>query len=211
MRIAHRLSRSFSDRASRFAMGRSLARGGVAHAQNISSWTTPGELRALYALGLSCSKEALALEIGSYLGASTCYIAAGLSQVGGHLYCVDTWQNETMPEGERDTFAEFNRNIYPLSDHITIVRKRSEDLNGSDIPNGLSLVFIDGDHSYQAVKQDFERILPFLAEDGVVAFHDVICYQGVSRVIGEALASGTWKVLGHFSNLLWIKRSQWEQ
>ena len=34
-------------------------------------------------------------------------------------------------------------------------------------------VFIDGDHSYAGVKRDYESILPFLSENGVMVFHDV--------------------------------------
>ena len=35
------------------------------------------------------------------------------------------------------------------------------------------LIFIDGDHSYEGVKQDFEIYSPLLAFGGIVAFHDI--------------------------------------
>lgn len=34
-------------------------------------------------------------------------------------------------------------------------------------------VFIDGDHSYEGVKKDFETLLPFMDNDGIMIFHDV--------------------------------------
>ncbi|MBI5210003.1 MAG: glycosyltransferase [Elusimicrobia bacterium] len=36
------------------------------------------------------------------------------------------------------------------------------------------LLFIDGDHSYDAVKSDFERYSPLVREGGMIAFHDIV-------------------------------------
>lgn len=36
----------------------------------------------------------------------------------------------------------------------------------------FDLVFIDGDHSYNGVRRDFETYMPFVARGGIVAFHD---------------------------------------
>src|ERR1043166_7686913 len=74
---------------------------------NIHTHMTAQELRALYDLA---SEATSVLEIGSYLGASSATLGAALSIRGGRLYCVDTWGNETMEEGRRDTFAQCRRN-----------------------------------------------------------------------------------------------------
>jgi len=39
--------------------------------------------------------------------------------------------------------------------------------------NQLDILFIDGDHSYEGVKKDFELYLPFVRENGIIAFHDI--------------------------------------
>lgn len=174
-----------------------------------TSYTTEQELQTLYRIAASCPRGAAALEIGSYLGASTCYLAAGLAKVNGHLVCADTWRNETMGEGERDTFAEFQNNTRGVSRWLTPVRKRSEDLTDADVPGSLDLVFIDGDHGYDAARGDFDLVANRITENGLVAFHDCLYFQGVSRVIGEALATGDWMIGGHVENLLWIKRANW--
>jgi hypothetical protein len=85
----------------------------------IHTHMTTGELDALYDLAANIGASKRVLEIGSYLGASSCYLAAALSVHGGHLYCVDTWENQTMPDGERDTFAEFQRNVRHVAGLIT--------------------------------------------------------------------------------------------
>jgi len=183
-------------------------RGCYDSAKTIQTWTTQRELRELYRLAASCPPGATAVEIGSYLGASTIYLAAGLKQVHGRLVCVDTWNNETMPEGERDTFEEFERNISRLRDRIVPVRKRSEELTQQDIGAEVDFVFIDGEHSYEAVRRDFECILPMLSARALVAFHDSTYgeFPGVSRFIGETLARGQWFLAGNVGGLTCIRR-----
>ncbi len=190
-----------------------LQNAGIPKVNEIFTYTNIDELRALYNLASICAHGASALEIGSHLGASSCYIAAGLKEVNGHLLCVDTWCNQTMPEGELDTFPEFQKNTSGLKQHITMIRKRSEEIDYSDIKAPLSLVFIDGDHSYISVKKDFECVQKWLAEDGIIAFHDFssIYYEGVTRVVGEALASGKWMIAGQVDRLVWIKSAKWLQ
>jgi predicted O-methyltransferase YrrM len=167
---------------------------------------TKRELLALYHLALACPPRAVALEIGSYLGASTVSLAAGMAQVSGHLFCVDTWQNETMPEGILDTWEQFLGNTRQVSPFITPIRKSSEDLHEDDVVAPIHLVFIDGDHGYDAVRRDFERVAPWIAEDGTVAFHDCSNspFVGVGRVLGEALATGEWMLAGCVDSLVWI-------
>lgn len=36
----------------------------------------------------------------------------------------------------------------------------------------IDYVFIDGDHTYPAVKQDFENWFPFIIENGYIGIHD---------------------------------------
>jgi predicted O-methyltransferase YrrM len=191
-------------------MRTTLAADRAEHAHTIASWTSEAELRRLYKLARSCRPGAVALEIGSYLGASSCYLAAGLRRRSGRLYCVDTWANETMPDGPQDTYADFLRNTAPFSDVITPVRKRSDMLEPEDVSVPVDLLFIDGDHSYAAVSADFARTSDWVAEDGIIAFHDVGIpeHPGVDRVVGEALRSGCWGLEGMVDSLAWIRRRE---
>jgi len=175
---------------------------------NISSNTLPGELVALFKLADGLADEAAVLEIGSHLGKSACFLGAALQPKRGRLYCVDTWQNETMAEGSRDTFEEFRRNTAGLAALIVPIRKRSDQLAPGDIPAPVHLAFIDGDHSFEVVRNDFQRVASLVPPGGLVVFHDAVSpyFPGVGRVIGEALASGQWEIGGHVHTLLWIRR-----
>jgi predicted O-methyltransferase YrrM len=38
----------------------------------------------------------------------------------------------------------------------------------------IDLLFIDGDHSYEGVKKDFEIYKSFVSNKGIIAFHDIV-------------------------------------
>jgi hypothetical protein len=41
-------------------------------------------------------------------------------------------------------------------------------------------MFIDGDHTYEGVKQDFQVFSPLVKKNGLIAFHDILPVQGHS-------------------------------
>jgi predicted O-methyltransferase YrrM len=192
--------------AERFSARRSLHAAGIYGAESIFTFTRPLELVELFNLARECSQGARALEIGSYLGASACYLAAGLAHVGGTLVCVDTWQNQTMPDGEHDTFAEFQKNVAAVRERLTLIRKPTQELSAAELGGPFDLVFIDGDHSYEAVRRDFELVEPCVKPRGVVALHDVRAHPGVGRLVGDVVASGKWTPLGMTNDLIWLRR-----
>jgi predicted O-methyltransferase YrrM len=183
-----------------------VEKAGSPRARDIPTHMTRAELNCLHGLAVALGNGPRLLEIGSYLGASSRFLAAGM-QPGGRLYCVDTWQNETMPEGPRQTLSEFTKNIGRFAADISIVRKNSKDLSPADIELPLDLVFIDGDHSYASVKRDYELVAPWLADGRILAFHDCTYFEGVSRVMGEALATGSWQIGGNVDSLVWLKKT----
>ncbi len=174
----------------------------------IPTYTARSELRMLATLALKCPSGASAVEVGSYLGASSCYLAAGLSASGGMLTCIDTWQNQTMPGGEQDTFDRFAANTREYQRVLRILRKSSADVLPTDLKLPLALVFLDGDHSYEATKRDFDTFENLVSPDGLMVFHDCSAvFPGVVRVVGEALSSGNWLLCGLEDSLCWLRRA----
>ncbi len=177
---------------------------GLQDATKIKTWTTKTELETLYFQALTCKEGANIIEIGSYLGASTCYLVAGIAEKRGHLYCVDTWHNETIPGGETDTYNEFLQNIKSMQRYLTPIRIDSRMLAKEHFQEKFQMAFIDGDHSYEAVRSDFLLIDSLTEKYAKVFFHDSKAFDGVIRVIGEALANGNWNIGGSVNNLFWI-------
>lgn len=58
-----------------------------------------------------------------------------------------------------------------------IKQKVLDALNGRDV----DFLFIDGDHTLEGVKQDFEDYAPLVRAGGIIAFHDVVPYPEVPR------------------------------
>jgi predicted O-methyltransferase YrrM len=172
----------------------------------IRCYTHPWELSTLYKLAATCPQGARVVEIGSHLGASACYLAAGLRRVSGHLVCVDTWQNDAMPDTQEDTFPAFRANTAGVAGSITPVRKNSRHLGDADLPGSYDLGFIDGDHSYDGVWADFRAVGPTVRPGGILAFHDSLNAVGVGRVIGQALATGEWVLAGQVMSLTWLRK-----
>ncbi|MEM1858754.1 MAG: class I SAM-dependent methyltransferase, partial [Desulfurococcaceae archaeon] len=46
----------------------------------------------------------------------------------------------------------------------------------------LDFLFIDGDHTYEGVKRDFEMYSPLVRKGGIIAFHDIV--PGPSENVG---------------------------
>lgn len=135
-------------------------------------------------------------EIGSYLGASSCFIANALNSQS-ILYCIDTWGNDAMiysTEEEKDsnlikknTFQEFLSNtkkyistIKPLKGWSYLVIDELKTLEDS-----INFIFIDGDHNYDGVKKDWDAYKDLIKEGSLIALHDTGWAEGVNRVIKE--------------------------
>jgi predicted O-methyltransferase YrrM len=150
----------------------------------IDTHLTKWEKLLLYKLALQLPLDGSALEIGSYLGASASFLASGVKERQGRVFCVDTWTNEGMSEGLRDTYSEFLANIKPYNDVIIPLRGRSDNV-AEEFSKKIDMLFIDGDHSYEAVKADVAAWFPKLNVNALVLFHDYGWAEGVQKVVDE--------------------------
>jgi predicted O-methyltransferase YrrM len=109
------------------------------------------------------------LEIGTATG-GTLYLLARAAGPDARFATIDLEQRYD-PEVLR-SFAHDRQQIELIvgssADERTIARVRSV------FPDGLDLLFIDGDHSYDGIRQDFERYAPLVRPNGVVVFHDIV-------------------------------------
>lgn len=71
------------------------------------------------------------------------------------------------------SFALPNQKIYLIRDDShspSTLKKVQQILDGRKV----DFLFIDGDHSYEGVKKDFEMYSPLVREGGIIAFHDIV-------------------------------------
>ena len=155
----------------------------------VPSHLTVAERTLLYRLAHGAPDGPI-LEIGSYLGASAYFLAAACDRVDrdARVICIDTWQNDAMTEGARDTLAQFLANTRAFTHRITPLRGYSHEVVGAAralAPAGLGMLFIDGDHSWEGVRRDWDCYRHLLGPGALVAFHDVGWAEGVQRVVRE--------------------------
>jgi len=161
----------------------------------VSTHLTDRERITLYALARVCSGgskgQVNIVEIGSYLGASASFLAAGLRNESDKVFCIDTWENDAMSEGQRDTYAEFLDNIADYRERIAPLKGWSHDASVLDEVRAkvgrIDLLFIDGDHSHEGVLRDWQLYSPFLAPGSIVAMHDIGWARGVQQVVAEEI------------------------
>lgn len=167
---------------------------GISRAVTIRGWMSDDELNWLAS---TASHYRAVVEIGSYCGRSSRAIADNLPN-GGVLYCVDAWKPfecvppviTTSDEGEA-VYAEFLRNMSDVIDSGTVVVRRMGSVKAAVTLNqdAVDFVFIDGDHSYEAVYQDIRLWLPVIKSGGVIAGHDYGVYPGVVQAVDERFGS----------------------
>lgn len=162
----------------------------IRKAMTFGTHVTPYELFILSSLAKS---SCVAIEIGSYMGASSyvignALIAGSKENKDPVLICVDTWENHAMSEGKKDTFDCFLENINDLENVILPVRGFSEkvvDKVAGSCSEKVDFLFIDANHDYAGVKADWENYKGFLKSGAIVAFHDYGWADGVQRVVEE--------------------------
>jgi len=102
------------------------------------------------------------IEIGRFRGGSTVLLAVAVGQQG-HLYSLDI-----EPRFDEDIYKVLSQ--LNLLDRVEIVVSNSSSVS---IDYEFDFAFIDGDHSYRAVKLDYNNIMPVIKEGGLIIFHDM--------------------------------------
>lgn len=122
-------------------------------------------------------RPSVCVEIGSARGQSACFVGMALKRVGhGHLYAIDPHQATAWNDADSsDTYAELRRNLRAsgVERQVTILRQYSSDA-AKEWTRPIDLLFIDGDHSYEGVKRDWDAFAPHVREFGLVVFHDTL-------------------------------------
>ncbi len=146
-------------------------------AGEIEGWLTEKEGELLCQLARDCRGTGVIVEIGSWKGKSTIWLACGSKQGASvSIYAIDPHAGST-PYRERDgevwTFGEFQENIRAAKvDDLIIPLVKTSQEAADDFTQPVELVFVDGDHAHELVKLDFELWFPRVVDGGTMAFHD---------------------------------------
>lgn len=149
-------------------------------AEEVEGWMTEEELRVLREVA-SALKKPFVVEVGSWKGRSTIALAQAIAPQGGKFFAVDTWQGtpseRTTYHAEaryRDIYKQFCNNISAAAVDGVVVSCKMTSLEAANLFLGgsVDMVFLDGDHSQEAVTADIEAWWPKLKKGGLMMGHD---------------------------------------
>lgn len=132
------------------------------------------------------------MELGSYKGKSTSYLACGKAPV----FAVDQWDSAKGNPTYNDpqTFRDFLSNTNGLN--VTPLKGGTLDI-ARFWTRPIGLLFIDAGHGFDDVFRDYKAWSPFVT--GYIAFHDYdpecknFNFNGVFKVVEEIVKpSGLW-------------------
>jgi predicted O-methyltransferase YrrM len=138
------------------------------------------KVNTLYGLDNLCNdiglnKESIVLEIGSHNGVSTSLFAFYAKKV----YAVDVWFSPKL-----------KNEIMPIYKNINFIGGSSVSVIPTLENNYFDMIYIDGDHSYEAVKNDIKLSMSKLKQNGYLCGHDYDSnikndvYRAVNEILG---------------------------
>ena len=145
---------------------------------------------ALYEAALEAATLGPVLEIGSYCGKSTIYLAAGVreAEADSVVFSIDHHRGseEHQPgeeyhdprfvdaDGRVDTLSAFRTTIEQagVADVVVGIVGASEQV-AKHWSTPLGMVFVDGGHSSDAARSDLDSWSPRIVAGGLLAIHDV--------------------------------------
>jgi predicted O-methyltransferase YrrM len=182
---------------------------------------------ALYEAAREALPRGPVLEVGTYCGKSTLFLAAAAREVGGVVVTVDHhrgseehqvgWEyhdTELADEyGTVDTLGRFRRTLAESGVEecvIAVVGRSTEVARLWRTP--LGMVFIDGGHTDEAAAADYEGWAHRIVDGGLLVIHDVFPDpadggQAPYRVFRRALDGGSFAEHGAEGSLRVLRRA----
>ena len=141
-------------------------------------WSPWAGLRTFAYDYLCCMKPRLIVELGVHYGCSAFAFMQAMKDhsLPSELILIDTWEGDafTAHDYEEDihgVFCRVQKSCYPNVDAHRM-RMTFDEAAGHFSDGRIDLLHIDGSHTYEDVKHDFETWLPKMREGGVIFMHD---------------------------------------
>lgn len=182
----------------------------------IKGFMADAEALRLYELALDAAAMGPILEIGSYCGRSAAILGWACKKKDGVLFSIDHHRgSEEQQPGQAyfdpDLYDDRTKGVNTLPffrdtlektgvTHHVIPMVCTSAVAGKMWKTPLSMVFIDGGHSFDAAYSDFSTWSPHLMDDGFLVIHDIFFDPGKGgqaprQVYEKAVKTGNYKEL----------------
>lgn len=140
-----------------------------------------------------CRPNGTLVELGAWKGRSSAFLVVEAKNKSPDIdiHIVDTWlgsgeHTAGMTDGLHEKFIA---NMAPLNGHYQAHRMTTDKAVSLFEDGSLDGVFIDADHTYEAVKKDIENWTPKVRSGGILAGHDYIhTWPGVVQAVNESVS-----------------------
>jgi predicted O-methyltransferase YrrM len=138
------------------------------------------------------------VEIGSWAGRSAALMAVEIHNSGKKITfdCIDPWldggvdlrdtEHQKLLNTEQvPLIDQFRKNLGPMLQYVNMIQSMSLDAAPLYEPESIDFIMIDGDHTYEAVRDDIAAYLPKMKRGGIIAGDDY-GWPGVKQAVNEA-------------------------
>jgi predicted O-methyltransferase YrrM len=173
--------------------------------------------RILYALCFAQEAKGDVVEIGSWQGYSTSFLARAVKDSGnGKLYAIDHFKGNVGKEsryvvGKKDlsdlqSLFEVNMQRLGVKDSVELLAMPNEEAAQVVSSKKVRFLFIDGDHTREGVERDIALFFPLLVPGAIVVFDDFTgAFPGVVDAVDELVARSKFQRVFSFENTVVIK------
>ena len=158
-------------------------------------------------------KSGCVIEVGSYRGRSSVFLGKGsLDGAGVPVYAIDPHRQFVGVLGgvfgPKDRTAFYRAMLENECSEIVSLINLSSEQFAHTWREPISLLWIDGDHSYDGVKRDFDCWAPGLQPNAKIAFDDATDPAlGPRKLIDELIASKRFKEIMNVGKIVVLCKS----
>jgi predicted O-methyltransferase YrrM len=152
------------------------------------------------------------IEIGTASGA-TLFLLTKLSSPDSKIMSIDL-PSGSFGGGYSKWQGDFFKSFIKPTQQMECLRASSHEISSLNSAKSyfkdskIDLLFIDGDHTYEGVKKDFELYAPLVSDNGIIVFHDIALHDPDSlckvSVFWEEIKNNF-----HFEEIIYDKNQKW--
>jgi predicted O-methyltransferase YrrM len=163
----------------------------------VKGWETELEQGLLASFARLVPPDGLIVEIGSEHGMSASIFRLH-SDDSVFIDCIEIDEKSDFLDNIRKAGIDAKRINWYCGD------SKKVKISKNALENGIDLLFVDGDHSYEGAKEDLKRWSPYVKKTGIILIHDVACstnkqpheqHYAVATALQHFLGeSGLWRI-----------------